>query len=127
MSQDFLVGIAPVTLSQSLTTVAGGTYSVSFFLEQDTTPNTGYTHAFDATFGGTTMLNLTPTVTVPGIVGSFQKYTYTETAAGTSTALTFSFENDDSYWSLDDVSVVAVAAATPEPRRGFWRARLSVR
>ena len=27
----------------------------------------------------------------------------------------FDFENDDSYWSFDDVSVAAVPTTTPEP------------
>jgi len=116
MSQDLVDGgTAPVTLSQTLSTAAGSIYSVSFWLEQDTVPTAGYTHAFYATFGGTTLLNLTPTVAVPGIVGTFTEYTYSGTATGASTALTFSFENDDSYWSFDDASVTLTGTATPEP------------
>jgi hypothetical protein len=116
MSQDLFVGTSPVTLSQTLATTAGDMYSVSFFLEQDSAPTTvGYVHAFSAAFGGTTMLSLTPTVAVPGTVGSFTEYTYTETASAASTTLAFAFENDDNYWSFDDVSVTQIASATPEP------------
>jgi len=111
MSQDFFVGTAPVTLSETLATAVGTTYAVSFFLEQDTAPTTGYTHAFSATFGGTTLLSLAPTVALPGTVGSFTQYSYTATATAADTTVQFSFENDDRYWSFDDVSVTA----TPEP------------
>ena len=112
LSQDYLDGgTAPVDLSQTIATTPGGIYSISFWLEQDSAPTLGYTHAFSATFDGTTMLSLTPTVALPGTVGSFTEYTYSETATAGSTALAFSFENDDNYWSFDDVSVVP----TPEP------------
>jgi hypothetical protein len=114
MSQDFLDdGTAPVDLSQTLTTNPGDTYSISFYLEQDTTPYGGYTHMFSAAFGGTNLVTLTPTPASPGTVGSFTDYTFSETAAGASTALNFSFENDDTYWSFDDVSVTDTT--TPEP------------
>src|ERR1035438_1386721 len=114
MSQDFIDGgTAPVDLSQTLATTAGATYTVSFFLEQDTAPTLGYTHAFSATFGGSTLLSLTPTVALPGAVGSYTQYSYAVTAATASTILNFSFENDDSYWSFDDISVAGTA--TPEP------------
>jgi hypothetical protein len=113
MSQDFVDGGATtVSLSQTLATITGLSYTVSFFLEQDTAPTTGYLHAFSAAFGANTLLSLTPTVGSPGTVGSFTHYTYTIAAAGPSTVLNFAFENDDQYWSFDDVSVVA---NTPEP------------
>ena len=51
MSQD-LLGTGPtVNLSQTLSTVAGQQYQISFWLEQDTPPTTGYTHSFTAMFG----------------------------------------------------------------------------
>jgi hypothetical protein len=115
MSQDFVDGgTAAVDLSQTLTTVAGVNYIVSFFLEQDTAPTTGYTHAFSETFSGTTF-SLTPTVAAPGTVGAFTHYSFVVLATGTSTLLNFAFENDDNYWSFDDVSVSAV----PEPSTGL--------
>jgi len=121
MSQDFFVGTAPVDLSQTLATVAGDTYQISFFLEQDTAPTTaGYIHAFSATFGGTTMLTLTPTVALPGSL-AYTEYTFSETATAPSTTLQFDFENDDNYWSFDDVSVTltSTASSAPEPSAGL--------
>jgi hypothetical protein len=101
MSQDSIdtTPFAPVILSQTLATSIGQAYSITFFLQQDTPPTLGYNHAFTALWGATTMLNLAPTVASPGTVGSFTEYTYTETATTASTVLSFSFENDDNYWS----------------------------
>jgi hypothetical protein len=112
MSQDFLDdGTGVVDLSETLA-LTPGTYTVSYYLEQDTTPTPGYTHSFASTFGATVMQTLTPTVGTPGVVGAFTEYSFQETATGPSTVLQFSFENDDSFWSIDDISVTAAA---PEP------------
>lgn len=112
ISQDFNDdGTAPVDLSETLTTTAGKSYYVTFFLEQDTAPTTGYKHALTVSWGGASIMSLTPTVAAPGPVGSFVEYTLTAMATSASTNLTFAFENDDSYWSFDDVSV----SPTPEP------------
>jgi hypothetical protein len=116
VSQDFVDGgKAPVTLSQTLSTTPGSDYVVSFWVEQDTKPTTGYNHAFSAVFGGTTMLTLSPTVTAPGTVGSFVEYSFEEMATSPTTTVQFSFENDENYWSFDDVSV----ALAPEPSTIF--------
>jgi hypothetical protein len=111
MSQDLLGTGSTVNLSQTLATVAGAQYQVTFWLDQDTPPTTGYTHSFTAMWGATTMLALTPTVSSPGPNGVWTEYTFTETAASASTLLEFLFENDDNYRSFDDVSVVQI----PEP------------
>jgi hypothetical protein len=45
-------------------------------------------------------------------------YSYTDvTATAASEVLSFSFQNDDSYWAFDDVVVTAVSSptVTPEP------------
>jgi hypothetical protein len=85
------------------------------------------------------MLSLTPTVALPGPVGVFTEYQFTETATGPSTVLAFAFENDDSFWSFDDVSVVNTPSSVPEPSSmlllgfglvgigGFAKARLRQR
>ncbi len=113
MSQDFMVGTSPVTLSQALTTVVGKAYTVSFWLELDTKPNTGETYSFAASWAGTTIMSLTPTAAAPGSVGAFNQYTFTETATTTSTLLSFAFVNGDNFWSFDDTLV-----ALPEPSTG---------
>lgn len=116
MSQDFIdAGTAPVTLSQTLTTKVGTVYDVYFWLEQDSAPTLGYNHLFSAAWGGTTSFSLTPTVAIPGPVGLFTEYSFVATATATSTVLQFTFENDDSFWSFDDVSVSPV----PEPSSGI--------
>lgn len=120
LSQDFIDGgTAPLTLSQTLNTVAGQLYEVSFWVEQDSAPTLGYVHMFDAAWAGTTFLSLTPTVALPGTVGVFTEYSFAETATGNTTSLAFTIENDDNYWSLDDVSVSPVATSTPEPSTGL--------
>jgi hypothetical protein len=121
MSQDLFEGTTPVTLSQTLATTVGDDYTVEFWLKQDTAPTKGYTHAFSASWDGTTFLSLTPTVAAPGVTGVFTEYTFSEIATGPSTTLSFSFENDDNYWSFDDVSVAAVPVSTgaPEPSTGL--------
>jgi hypothetical protein len=121
VSQDFIDGgTPPVDLSQTFATTAGDMYSFTFWLKQDSAPTVGYTHAFTALWGGTTVLDLTPTPALPGTVGSFTEYSFTETATGPTTVMQFDFENDDNYWSFDDVSVsndasVPVPTTTPEP------------
>jgi len=110
LSQDFF-NAGDLVMSQ---TVGGTGYVISFYLEQDTAPTPGYTHYFQVTFGGLTLLTLTPTVATPGPVGVFTEYSFALTPAQvsalTSNTLSFTIENDDNYWSLDDVAVV-----TPEP------------
>ena len=116
MSQDFLdAGTTPLTLSQTLATSIGTTYIVSFWLEQDTAPQLGYTHQFSASWGGTNLLSLTPSIALPGPTGVFTQYSFAQTATASSTALQFTFENDDNYWSFDDVSVSAAVTVGPEP------------
>jgi hypothetical protein len=119
MSQDSIVSENPVDLGQTLATSVGTTYEITFYLDQDLPPTGTYTHSFDATWGGTTLLDLTPTVSSPGPNGVWTEYQYTETASTSSTALTFAFVDDDSYWSFDDVSVVAEASGVPEPSAGL--------
>jgi hypothetical protein len=120
MSQDYPDdGAGTVNLSQTLATTVGAMYDITYYLEDDYPPGptTGYTETFSSTFGGTTMQTLAPTVTSPGLLGTFTEYSFAETATSPSTNLQFDFENDANYWSFDDVSVVA--AATPEPSTGL--------
>jgi hypothetical protein len=93
-------------LSQWLNTVAGATYTVSFWLANDGgTPND-----FSAYFGGNPiLLNLNNT-------GGFQYFNFTFTATGDSpTLLSFDYRQDPAYWHLDDVSVQGPLGGVPEP------------
>ena len=105
---------SPLVLAQTMGLLANTTYDISFELEQDTlnTSPATYTHSFSAFFGGGLLVSLTN----PAVAGSFVEYSYVETTGASVPSLNvaFSFQNDDNYWSLDDVVVVA-QAATPEP------------
>jgi hypothetical protein len=97
----------PVTLAQPLSTAAGGSYQVSFWLSlQDSAqPN-----SFSWSWNGVTQ---TPSFSNATGFG-YQEFTALVTAGGPSSTLSFSFTDPQSFWLLDDVSVSAVTAV-PEP------------
>lgn len=112
MSEDAIDGgTSPVTLSQSLTTKSEETYTVSFWLEQDTTPDGTTVHSFSASWDGSTIENIAPTASKTLASGVWDEYTFSEVGTGGAETLSFDFQNDDNYWSFDDVSVNSV----PEP------------
>lgn len=82
-------------------TFSAGTYNVSFDLSQDG----GSFSQVD--FGGTTLLSNVS-------VGDYSSYNFTVTV-GANSALSFSFQNDPSYYYLDNVVVDLVAGGVPEP------------
>jgi hypothetical protein len=119
-------------IDQSFTTVAGDTYTVSFYV--DTTANGGvYNGQFQADWNGSQILLITnpqagkgsetdlvngspvtPTVDSAG----YEVYTLTEMATGTSTDLKFGGFAGTSYYHLDDVAVTLNSdppSPTPEP------------
>lgn len=100
-----------VTLSQTLSAdYAGDSLVVSFALGEniDGIPTSGSNDTMVVTLGGTTLLNLNnPTVDA----GQYLVYTFDLVAPSTSFVLSFTAENDDDYWSLDNASVIA-----PEPQ-----------
>jgi hypothetical protein len=107
---------SPMTISQTLALGIGTEYDISFELKQDAVnPDPAvYTQSFSASLGSTSLVTL---LNPPG-AGSFVEYSYTDvTATAASEALSFSFQNDDSYWAFDDVVVTAVSSPTltPEP------------
>jgi hypothetical protein len=100
------------TLFQTLTTVAGTTYTIQFAVHNTLAPDTSDPNDFSATFGSTTLLSQTNTP-----ADAYTVYTSNVLATGSSTNLTFTFENVLGYFDLDSVSVAAIptTAATPEP------------
>jgi hypothetical protein len=97
------------TLSQTLTTVPGGEYTVSLYLAQDTAPDSGgpgFSNEFDATLDGITLEDVTD-VAAEG----YTEYSDTVDVTDSSSALDITLGNDLGEFLLDDVSVVA----TPEP------------
>jgi hypothetical protein len=87
------------TLSQSISTVAGHTYTVSFHL--DVYQSTAYEGAFIAYFNGVLAANLFE----PGETDAFVEYSAQVTATSASSLLEFVFEDPGGYFGLDDVSV----------------------
>jgi uncharacterized repeat protein (TIGR03803 family) len=85
-------------LSQTLSTVAGARYLLSFWLDS---PDGSTPNEFLVSWNRTTLFNQT---NLPAI--SWTNLQFTVTATGTSTALQFGFRDDPSWLALDDVSVV---------------------
>jgi hypothetical protein len=95
------------TLSQTIATTAGQTYTLSFWLANEASG----TNDFKAIWNGQTLLSFT-NVSKSG----YTQYTYTVTATGSSSTLEFSAMNDPSQWDLDSVSLTANGASpTPPP------------
>jgi hypothetical protein len=94
------------TLSQSISTTAGGEYAVSFYLAQDTDPSTEYSNEFLASFGGDSLVNLSA---IP--VEGYTEYSFVVDATSSSSVLSLTFGNGLGEFLVDDVSVTAV----PEP------------
>ena len=84
------------TLSQTIATTAGQTYTLSFWLQNEAAG----ANDFKATWNGQTLLSLT-NATKAG----YTQYTYNVTAAAPTSTLQFSARNDPSQWDLDNISV----------------------
>ena len=92
------------TLSQTIVTVPGTTYTVSFFLDvYQADATNGF---FTANFGNNTFVNLQE----PTQTDVFTQFTASVVATTAATTLTFSFNDPGGFFGLDDVSVVNPAA-----------------
>jgi hypothetical protein len=108
------LGATPNTgsLSQSLATMAGQSYTLSFWLANDATPGLGPTTAFAAFFNG---------VSVFALPGNSPVFGYTQftisglVATGAATTLEFRYRHDNDFFRLDDVSV-----SVPEAFSTIW-------
>jgi len=85
------------TILQTISTVAGDTYTISFWLSVAG----GGNNDFQAYFGSTNLLSLTNVAAF-----GWTYYTYNVVATSTSTVLSFSGRNPPVWTYLDDVSVV---------------------
>ena len=105
------------SLSQSLGTIAGTAYTLSFWLANDDTPGLGPTTAFAAFFNG---------VSVFALPGNSSVFGYTQftisglVATGGATTLEFRYRHDNDFFRLDDISVAA--ASVPESFSTIWLA-----
>jgi hypothetical protein len=95
-------------LSQTLATVPGTSYKVTFFLQNDGGLVSPTSHNdFSAFWGGSTPYSFTDfPVGFP-----YAELSFTLPATSSSTVLKFGFRQDPASWHLDDVS----ANAVPEP------------
>jgi hypothetical protein len=102
----------PGHLSQTLTTVAGTFYTLSFYLATDFTPGLGPAAAFEVLWNN---------VVVFTVAGNAPAFAYTNfivtglTATGGATPLEFRYRHDNDFWRLDDVSV-----SVPEAVSTLW-------
>ncbi len=93
------------SLSQTLTTDPGQSYTISFWLASD-----GLTsNEFKVIWDGTT---LSDQINIPA--QAYLEQTYTVQGTGSDT-LAFEAGNVPGYLSLDDVSVISTASSVPEP------------
>jgi hypothetical protein len=97
------------TISQSLSTMAGTIYSISFWLqnEADVTGN-ATPNSFEFDWDGVNQMSLT---NAPGF--GYTEYIFQLVASGATTNLAFSFSQTPAFWDFD--SVIVEAAAVPEP------------
>jgi hypothetical protein len=91
------------SLSQSLFTVPGQRYQVSFWLDNPETGTNPQVQQFMANWDGTNLF----AITNPPVF-AWTNYQFVVTASGTNTVLQFLEENDPDYFGFDDVSVLPV-------------------
>lgn len=101
---------APDTITQTIATVPGNSYLVSFFLQSEAA--NAPDNAFSAQFAGATLLTLSDD-------GGFdyRQFSQTIVAASPQSLLSFSGYNAPAAFDLDDISIVDVtpAAVSPSP------------
>ena len=101
----------PGGISQTLTTVAGATYTFSFWLQLDL----GAPFSGEADWNGAAVFSMA-SATPSNALYNYAQQSFTTTATGTSTVIQFLFRDDPGSWLLDDVSVVGTSVSvTPEP------------
>jgi hypothetical protein len=101
-------GLGDGLLSQSLATVAGQQYDVSFALAGDgTTPN-----SLAVSLGATTVTAFTD---VPGPPTPLVTYSFDVIASAAPSVLKFDFVDTPGFLFLTNISVTAVSGAVPEP------------
>jgi len=96
------------TISQTFATSPGGQYTLSYYLASNgTTPN-----EFRTDVNGVTLIDQTDISSQP-----YTHTTFSFTASGATSTVTFFSRNDPDYLALDNVSVNA--ASVPEPASGL--------
>jgi len=91
-------------LSQTLSTTPGGSYLLSFWLDNPY----GDLGEFIVSWNGSTNLN-----EVNPVANDWTNIQLVVSATGSNTVLQFGFEDDDGCFGLDDISVVAYSVTSP--------------
>ena len=102
------------TITQTISTVASDTYTVSFELAQQLEGPGTVNNSVAVSFGGTTLATLTNV----GVEG-YTLYSYTGTATSGSSVLSLKLGDDIGEFLLDDVTVTQNAAAVPNPSNAW--------
>ena len=110
-------------LDQTLTTIVGATYDLSFFLASEDSKSAGSSlidggaQIFQVFWNGVMVFNLGPS----GPFGYTQYGASGLTVTGTSTLLEFRIQNDPSFFDLDDITVTGnTASSVPETLSTMW-------
>jgi len=103
------------SLSQTVSTEAGRTYSLSFWLSNlgGSINNDSTVSTFSVSAGGASLLSLSDKSAT-----DYTLYVEQFTASAALTSVVFSFRHDESFWALDQVGLAAQPAslpAVPEP------------
>src|SRR5262249_31224588 len=94
-------------IDQTIPTVAGQGYDVTFWLEND---DTSGNNRFCASFGSVTLV---PEATQSAF--GYTQYTFTNVVPGANADLHFIFFNPPTYFYLDDVCVTTSGGGSPTP------------
>ncbi|MDR7269837.1 hypothetical protein J2X20_002466 [Pelomonas saccharophila] len=97
-------------ISQDLSTEAGKTYEVSFWLANCPDYAACAPNGFKVTWNGIELLALSQADPF-----AWTHYTFNVQASGTSSTLAFMGSNGGSFYMFDDVNVVGAGRALPEP------------
>ena len=101
------------SLSQSLGTTAGTSYSLSFWLANDITQGLPAFTSFEVFWNGASIFSLNTPAAFAYTQFSFSNLI----ATGAATTLEFRYRHDNDFWRLDDVSV-----SVPESFSTIWLA-----
>jgi hypothetical protein len=107
-SGNFQARLFTGTLTQSVATTPGASYTINFFLALASNQSH---NSFSVSWGGVPILSLTSQSPF-----GYTEYSFTETASTASTALVFSYNVviPFSVWFLDDVSVDPTGVGVPD-------------
>lgn len=113
----------PSSITQAVPTTGGSLYRISFDLanriattdltdspDRMTVDAVGIGNSVSVTFGGQILYE---GVDLPAF--AFTSFGFDARSLGTSTDLSFAFSNESGYFALDNISVVALSSAVPEP------------